>query len=107
MSDVGGFLMEADRSLLLGQGVKEVSEVSYLFFLLCLSFTFHAKNLRVCLIIWPGCWTGTGVRDLRFRICYFSLYSIPPSKQIAFPGPLEKRRLKKFLKCMVTKGVLD
>ena len=31
-----GVLMEVDRSLLLDQRVKEVSEVSYLFFLLCL-----------------------------------------------------------------------
>ena len=33
--------------------------------------------------------------DLRFRICYFSLYSIPPSKQIALPRSTGKVQIKK------------
>ena len=55
-----GGLMEVDRSLLPDQRVKEVSEVSYLFFLLCLFLTFDAKNLRVCLGYMDCGWTGTG-----------------------------------------------
>lgn len=90
-----GGLMEVDRSLLLGQGVKEVSEVSYLFFLLCLFLTFHAKNLRVCLDYMDWLLDRDWRSDLRFRICYFSLYSIPPSKQIALPRSTGKVQIKK------------
>lgn len=87
--------MEVDRSLLLGQGVKEVSEVSYLFFLLCLFLTFHAKNLRVCLDYMDWLLDRDWRSDLRFRICYFSLNSIPPSKQIALPRSTGKVQIKK------------
>ena len=90
-----GVLMEVDRSLLLDQRVKEVSEVSYLFFLLCLFLPLMQRTWECVLIIWAGCRTGTGevICYLEFAISlYIAFHHV--NRQL-FPGPLEKCRLKK------------
>ena len=96
-----GGLMEVDRWLLLDQRVKEVSEVSYLFSLLCLFLPLMQRTWECVLIIWAGCRTGTGevICYLEFAISlYIAFHRV--NRQL-FPGPLEKCRLKKkrFLKC--------
>ena len=90
-----GGLMEVDRWLLLDQRVKEVSEVSYLFFLLCLFLPLMQRTWECVLIIWAGCRTGTGevICYLEFAISlYIAFHRV--NRQL-FPGPLEKCRFKK------------
>ena len=99
-----GGLMEVDRWLLLDQRVKEVSEVSYLFSLLCLFLPLMQRTWECVLIIWAGCRTGTGevICYLEFAISlYIALHRV--NRQL-FPGPLEKCRLKKKGFWNVTRG---